>query len=46
MNMIKFKKERSFINALFIYTLLYEFSNDFDAQSDFGKNFVTKNLLT
>ena len=29
-----------------IYTLLYEFSNDFDAQSDFDKIFVTKNLLT
>ena len=39
-------KETSYIDTELIYTLWYEFSNDFDAQSDFGKNFVTKNLLT
>jgi len=32
--------------TLILYTLRYEFSNDFDAQSDFGNFFVTKNLLT
>ena len=36
------KKETSYIDALLLYTLQYEFSNDFDAQSDFGKIFVTK----
>ena len=40
------KKGRSYIDTLLIYTLWYESSNDFDAQSDFGKFFVTKNLLT
>ena len=40
------KKETSYIDTLFIYTLWYEFSNDFDALSDFGKHFVTENLLT
>ena len=39
------KKQVAMILYLF-YTLWYEFSNDFDAQSDFDKNFVTKNLLT
>ena len=36
----------NYIDSLLIYTLSYEFSSDFDAQRDFGKNFVTKNLLT
>ena len=40
------KKETSYIDTLLIYTLWYEFSSDFDAQSNFGKIFVTKNLLT
>ena len=32
------KKETSYyIDTLFNYTLWYEFSNNFDAQSDFGK---------
>ena len=39
------KKEASYIDTLLIQTLWYEFSNDFDAQSDLGKIFVTKNLL-
>ena len=39
------KKERIYIDTLIIYTLWYEFQNDFDAQRDFGKNFVTKKLL-
>ena len=39
------KKERTYIDTIIIYTLWYEFQNDFDAQSDFGKNFVTKKLL-
>ena len=34
-----------YINTLLIYTFSYEFSNDSDAQSDFGKYFVTKKLL-
>ena len=36
----------SCFDTLLIYTLWYEFSNDFDAQGDLGKFFVTKNLLT
>ena len=28
-----------------LITLWYEFKNDFDAQGDFGKKFVTKKLL-
>ena len=40
------KKETSCIDTLLIYTLRSEFANDFDAQSDFGKIFVTQNLLT
>ena len=38
--------KKSYIDTLLIYTLFYEFSNDFNAQSDFGKIFVTKHLLT
>ena len=38
-------KRKNFNDTLIIYTLWYEFQNDFDAQSDFGKNFVTKKLL-
>ena len=40
------KKETSYIDNLLIYTIWYKFSNGFDAHSDFGKMFVTKNLLT
>ena len=29
-----------------IYTLRHELLTNFDAQRDFGKNFVTKNLLS
>ena len=39
------KKERIYIDTLTIYTLWYEFQNDFDALSDFGNIFVTKKLL-
>ena len=39
------KKETIYIDKLFIYTLWYELSNNFGAQSYFGKIFVTKNLL-
>ena len=42
----RIKKETSYIDTLLFHTLWYEFSNDFDAQSDFGKIFVKKNLLT
>ena len=34
------------IDILLKYILWYEFLSDFDAQSEFGKIFVTKNLLT
>ena len=34
-----------YIYTLIIYTLWYEFYNDFDAKRDFGKIFVTKKLL-
>ena len=40
------EKEAIYIDNLLIYTLWYDFSNAFDAQRDFGKIFVTKNLLT
>ena len=40
------KKETCYINTLLVYNLWYEFSNDFEAQSKFGKNIVTKNLFT
>ena len=41
------KKETSYIDTLLIfYTLWYDFLKNFDAQSNFGKIFVTKNLLT
>ena len=33
------------MNNLLKYILWYEICNDFDAQSDFGKNFVTKKWL-
>ena len=36
------KKETSCVDTLLIYAIWYEFSNDFDAQSDFGKFFVKK----
>ena len=49
------KKERSHIDTLLIYALWYEFSNDFEAQSEFGKKmsqktgpmepFFSKNML-
>ena len=39
-------EEKQVIDILLMYTLWYEFSNNFDAQSDFGNFFVTKNLLT
>ena len=39
------KKERSCLDTLLIYTLWYKFSNDLDAQKDFGKNFVAKKLV-
>ena len=44
--MIRNGKKPFYIDNLLIYTLWYQFSNGFDAQSDFGKIFVTKNLLT
>ena len=34
-----------YIDNLIIYTLWYEFQDNFDAQSDFGKIFVTRKLL-
>ena len=37
------QKEIIYIDTLI--TLWYEFKNDFDAQGDFGKKFVTKKLL-
>ena len=39
------KVERIYIDTLIIYTFWYEFQNDFDAQSYFGKIFVIKMLL-
>ena len=36
------KKGVTYTDTLLIYTLWCEFSNDSDAQSDFGKNFVKK----
>ena len=39
------KKEWSNIDILLIYTLWYEFLKDFDAQSDFGKNFIREKLV-
>ena len=41
--MIRIKKIWIYIDTLIIHTLWCEFLNDFDAVSDFGKNFVTKN---
>ena len=43
--MIRIKKKNIYIDTLIIYTPLYEFQNDFDAQSDFGKIFVTKKAI-
>ena len=40
------KKEVTYIDTLLIYTLWYDFSNDFDAQSDFGKYFSQKKLAS
>ena len=39
------QKERIYLDNLIIYTPWYEFLNDFDAQSEFGKIVVTKKLL-
>ena len=36
------RKEIIYMDTLIIYTLWYEFLNDFDAQRDFGKRFETK----
>ena len=33
----RLNKETSYIDTLLIYTLRYQFPNDFDAQSDLGK---------
>ena len=43
-DMIRIK--RIYFDILVIYSLWHEFENYFDAQSDFGKKFLTKNLLT
>ena len=40
------KKERVYNDTLIISTLWYDFLNDFDAQSYFGKSFVKKNLVS
>ena len=40
------KKEIIHVDTFLIYTLLDDFLNDFDAQSDFGKRFVTKMLVS
>ena len=40
------KKERIYADTVLIYPLWYDFPNDFDAQSDFGKYFVTKKLVS
>ena len=42
---IQSKNETSYIGNLLIFSLWYEFSNNFDAQSDFDKKFVTLDLL-
>ena len=39
----KDKKDRTFIDTLLVYTLWYDFWNDFDAQSDFTKKLVLWN---
>ena len=39
------KKERGYIHTLVIYTLRYKFSNHFDDQNCFGKDFVTKKVV-
>ena len=44
--MIWIKRKNLYTDTLLIYTLWNKFSNDFDAQSDFGKIIVTKYLLT
>ena len=38
-------KERIYIDSLIVYALRYEFSNDFDARSDFGKFLLQKKLV-
>ena len=38
-SMIRYKWKRK---RFLVYTLWYEFSNDFDAQSEFSNNFVTE----
>ena len=40
------KKERNLIDALLIYTLCNEFSNDFNVQSDFCKIFGKKKIYS
>ena len=37
-----YEKETNYIDTLFIYTLWYEFSNNFVAQNDFGKKKIHK----
>ena len=37
----RLKKETSYIDTLLVCSVWYEFPNDFDAQSDFGKNRLT-----
>ena len=39
------KKEWMYIDISLIYTLWYEFSNDFETSSYFGKTFVTEKLV-
>ena len=39
-------KRKNSNDTLIICTLWYEFQNDFDAQSDFAKFFVTKKQLS
>ena len=36
-DVIRIKKKRTYIETLIIYTLWYEFKNNFDVQIDFGK---------
>ena len=44
-DIIQIKKKGVKNDTLLMYTLWYEYSYDFDAQSDFGKNFVAKKLV-
>ena len=42
---IRFRQnERNYIDTLLIYTLWYDFSNDYDAYTNFDHIFVTKKL--